>query len=97
MPNGIKVPNMDILDYGRYVPSESIPSNSYKEYTISFNKSFDTAPLVVASVQGPFVPYTEVTGPNVSYVDASGFKVRVANRYSTSLTPASINWIAVGV
>ena len=97
MPNGIKVPNMDIIDYGRYVPSESIPSNGYKEYTISFNKSFDTAPLVVASVQGPFVPYTEVTGPNVSYVDASGFKVRVANRYSAALTPASINWIAVVV
>ena len=97
MANGVKIPNMDNIDYGRYVPSESIPSNSYKEYTISFNKAFDTAPLVVASVQGPFVPYTEVTGPNVSYVDASGFKVRVANRYSTALTPTYINWIAVGV
>ena len=91
--NGTIVNNNREFDCGIYVPTESIPAGSMKEYTITFNRIFTQQPAVVASVLGTYNPVTEVSPCNVSYIGADRFLVRIYNNYSSALTP-KVCWIA---
>ena len=80
---------------GIYEPSEAIPANTYKDYSISFGRTFGSIPSVIANVLGYFNPATEIIGPLITSITASAFSVRVVNKYSSPLTP-KISWIAIG-
>lgn len=77
------------------ITGSSVPANSYKDYNVTFNKSFSSAPIVTASFQS-----TSTAGAfgnctlGIVSTTATGFTVRVFNGDSSGRAP-NINWIAV--
>ncbi len=73
----------------------SVSANSYADQDVTFNHTFDAAPVVVACLQ------SSSTGVNVGSISVSvinitttGFTIRVFNNSANQRTP-SINWIAI--
>ena len=79
-----------------YIPTEDVPTKSMKSYEISYGTTFAIEPVVVATIEGVFTPYTELTGCTVYSKGVSKCTVRIYNNYSSALRPAAINLIAVG-
>lgn len=77
------------------IAGSSVPANGYKDYNVTFNKSFSSAPIVTASFQS-----TSTAGAfgnctlGIVSTTATGFTVRVFNGDSSGRAP-NINWIAV--
>ena len=77
------------------ITGSSVSANSYKDYEVTFNKSFSSAPIVVACFQS-----TSTAGAfgnctlGVVSATTTGFTVRVFNGDSSGRAP-NINWIAV--
>lgn len=90
--DGLIVKDID-FDCGIYEATESIATNTDKEYTISFNRIFSTSPVVVANVLGSFYPTTEVSPCNIKSISTTSFKVLVHNSFAYALTP-KITWMA---
>lgn len=79
------------------ITGSSVSANSYKDYEVTFNKSFSSAPIVVACFQS-----TSTAGAfgnctlGIVSTSATGFTVRVFNGDASGRGP-NINWIAVKV
>lgn len=77
------------------ITGSSVSANSYKDYEVTFNKSFSSAPIVVACFQS-----TSTAGAfgnctlGIVSTTATGFTVRVFNGDASGRAP-NINWIAV--
>ena len=77
------------------ITGSSVSANSYKDYEVTFNKSFPSAPIVVACFQS-----TSTAGDfgnctlGIVSTSATGFTVRVFNGDASGRGP-NINWIAV--
>lgn len=77
------------------ITGSSVSANSYKDYNVTFSKSFSSAPIVTASFQS-----TSTAGAfgnctlGIVSTTATGFTVRVFNGDSSGRAP-NINWIAV--
>lgn len=84
-----------IINSGLYVPTESVPANSYKDYRIFYGKVYSTPPVVVANCRQAFTPVTEMTGPNIVSIGIDSFTVRYKSSYNSPLTPET-TWIAIG-
>ena len=78
------------------ITGSSVSANSYKDYTVTFNKSFASVPIVTASFQS-----TSTAGAfgnctlGIVSTSLTGFTVRVFNGDASGRAP-NINWIAVG-
>ena len=79
-----------------YIPTEDVPTKSMKSYEISYGTTFAIEPVVVATIEGVFTPYTELTGCTVYSKGYTKCTVRIYNNYSSALRPAAINLIAIG-
>lgn len=82
------------MDSGRY-ENVSVPANSYADFSITFNRSFTSAPIVTASF------WSTSTAVEMGYlslavhtITTTGFQVRVFNKDSSARAPY-INWIAL--
>lgn len=82
------------MDSGQYQDA-SVAAGDYEDYSIIFNHSFSSAPIVVAT------PWSTSIAPgmgNVSVavhtITTTGFKVRLFNNDSSTRSP-HINWIAM--
>ena len=79
------------------ITGSSVSANSYKDYEVTFNKTFSSAPIVVATFQS-----TSTAGAfgnctlGIVSASATGFTVRVFNGDASGRGP-NINWIAVKV
>ena len=77
------------------ITGSSVSANNYKDYEVTFNKSFSSAPIVVACFQS-----TSTAGAfgnctlGIVSTTATGFTVRVFNGDASGRAP-NINWIAV--
>ena len=80
---------------GGTITGSSVSANSYKDYEVTFIKSFSSAPIVVACFQS-----TSTAGAfgnctlGIVSTTATGFTVRVFNGDASGRAP-NINWIAV--
>lgn len=87
-------PSLPEIASGR-TASITAAANSYKDLTVSFGKTFSSAPKVVCSI------YSTATAGAIGSLSCSaidvtttGFKVRVFNAGSASRSPA-VDWIAI--
>lgn len=77
------------------ITGTTVSSNSYKDYNVTFNKTFSSAPIVVACFQS-----TSTAGAfgnctlGIVNTSLTGFTVRVFNGDASGRAP-NINWIAV--
>ena len=85
------LPNM--IQQGQYTVDAS--GNTITEINITFPKAFSSTPRVFLTMYSDTtnMNYSSLT-PMVSNTSATGFKLRVANSYSTGFSPA-IFWVAI--
>ena len=84
-----------MINSGLYIPTEPVPANAYKDYTIAFGKIYSAPPVVVANCRQSYTPVAEMTGPNIIAIGLDTFTVRYKSSYSAALTPET-TWIAIG-
>lgn len=83
-----------IIDSGRDTTLGTVNSNSYKDVSISFNKTFQSVPNVVACFESTATSYGfGRLSLGVHSVTTTGFKVRVFNADTGERSPY-IQWIA---
>ena len=83
------------MDCGRDTSLGTVNSNSYKDVSISFNKTFQNVPNVVACFESTAGSYGfGRLSLGVNSVTKTGFKVRVFNADTGSRSP-NIYWIAI--
>ena len=83
------------ISSGIYRPSEPVPANGRKDYTIAYGKTYSNPPVIVANCREAFTPITELTGPNIVSIGTNSFIVRYKSSYNADLTPET-TWIAIG-
>jgi phage minor structural protein len=97
-PDGmeLKMGEVEFLPVQKGKFSTNVPANSYADYYVKFNKSFENAPTMIAAFESTSVASAFGQATIATHdVTAIGGYVRIFNNDDTGREPY-INWIAVG-
>lgn len=97
-PDGmeLKMGEVEFLPVQKGKFSANVPANSYVDYYVKFNKSFENAPTMIAAFESTSVASAFGQATIATHdVTAIGGYVRIFNNDDTGREPY-INWIAVG-
>lgn len=76
--------------------SESISGGGYRDYTVSFDETFSTAPVVVLTVYSTSTATTFDCDIYLRSVSTTGFTARIFNRETNNARSPGFHWQAVG-